>query len=120
MKVSGKAPNCLVDFGPSELKNTVLFSLERFLAKRFGKQSLSLFLSPRCCFVQKPSTGSNHSCFPEAILGTQGSFILMSLGTLDQVSDAFDAVMSNMTYPLKKHCSPPRNFSTSFVSQYVC
>lgn len=37
--------------------------------------------------------GLTHSCFPEMISGTQGSYILASLGTLDQISDAFDAVV---------------------------
>lgn len=38
-------------FGPSELKKTVVFSLERFLGKKFGKQSLSPLLLLRGVFL---------------------------------------------------------------------
>ena len=51
--------------------------------------------------VEKPGTGINHGSFPEAISGTKGSVILISLGTLDRVGDVFDAVVSSTTYPLE-------------------
>lgn len=49
-------------------------------------------------FVQQPGIGINHSFFLEVIPGTQGSYILVALGMLDPIDDAFDAVVGNMTY----------------------
>lgn len=65
-------------------------------------------------FVQKPSAGIYHSFFPETISGTQGRLIHISLGTLDQISDAFDAVVLKPDLPTRKLCSFLE--SSTFVS----
>lgn len=51
--------------------------------------------------VQQPGSGINHSFFLEVISGTQGSYILVALGTLDPIEDALMQLWENMTYPPK-------------------
>ena len=58
--------------------------------------------------VQTLSTEINHS-FPETLSGTQGPFIHNSSGTLDQISNTFDAVVWRHHPPSKRLCSLPQS-----------
>lgn len=79
---SGKVPKRIVEFCPSELKNTAFFLSLEVPSQEFWEAISEPLLIPVLvfCFVQRPRIGINHSCFPETLSGAWGSFIVVSLG----------------------------------------